>query len=131
MFASTDTSYDCLQFSAGFLLSYKGSAAERIWSFWWLDNTLWRLGPSSTSHSVKLCTKYEVLSDCPKADGVLEGIPSRKFLVDVLLCWLTVDEGIILVVLQTVNISQYWPDSLYQISNLWNEAGWLSEPTLR
>ena len=89
-----------------FLLGCEGSAAERILSFWWLDSALGRLGPTSGPHTVELCTKYEVLSDGPEADGVLERIPPRKFLIDVLLCWLTVDEGIILVVLQTGNISQ-------------------------
>ena len=89
-----------------FLLGCEGSAAEGILSFWWLDSALGRLGPTSGPHTVELCTKYEVLSDGPEADGVLERIPPRKFLIDVLLCWLTVDEGIILVVLQTGNISQ-------------------------
>lgn len=89
-----------------FLLGCEGSAAERILSFWWLYSALRRLGPTSGPHTVELCTKYEVLSDGPEADGVLERIPPRKFLIDVLLCWLTVDEGIILVVLQTGNISQ-------------------------
>ena len=90
-----------------FLLGCEGSAAERIRSFWWLDCSLGRLlAPTSSPHPVELRTKDEVLSDGPEADGVLERIPSRKFLIDVLLCWLTVDEGIILVVLQTGNISQ-------------------------
>ena len=114
-----------------FLLSGEGSAAERIRSFWWRGSSLGWLAPTSSSHPVELCAKYEILRDCPEADGVLEGIPSRKFLVKILLCWLTADEGIIFVVLQTVNISHYGPDSLNQISNLWNEAGWLSEPILR
>ena len=114
-----------------FLLSGEWSAAERIRSFWWLAGSLGRLAPTYSSHPVELCAKYEVLRDCPEADGVLERIPPRKFLIDVLRCWLTAHEGIIFVVLQTVNISHYGPDSLNQISNLWNEAGWLSEPILR
>lgn len=101
MFSSTDT--DSLQPSAVFLLSGEGSAAERIRSFWWLDNSLWRLGSTtSSSQTVELGTKYEVLSDCSEADGVLERIPSRKFLIEVLRCWLSADEGIIFVVLQTL-----------------------------
>ena len=87
-----------------FLLSGEGSAAERVRSFWGLDSALWRLAPTHSSHPVELCAKYEVLRDGPEADGVLERIPSRKFLIYVLLCWLTVDEGIIFVVLQTENI---------------------------
>ena len=95
-----------------FLLSGEGSAAERIRSFWWLDSTLWRLVPTDSPHPIELCAKYEVLRDCPEADGVLERIPSREFLINVLLCWLTAvtaDEWIIFVVLQTENISHYPP----------------------
>ena len=90
-----------------FLLSGEGSAAERIRSFWWLGDGLGRLAPTYSSHPVELCAKYEVLRDCPEADGVLERIPPRKFLLNVFLCWLTADEGIIFVVLQTENISHY------------------------
>ena len=95
-----------------FLLSGERSAAERIRSFWWLDSALWRLAPPYSPHPVELCAKDEVLRDGPEADGVLERIPSGKFLINVLLCWLTAvtaDEWIIFVVLQTEKISHYPP----------------------
>ena len=107
--------------SAMFLLSGEGSAAERVRSFWGLDSALWRLAPTHSSHPVELCAKYEVLRDGPEADGVLERIPSGKFLINVLLCWLTAvtaDEWIIFVVLQTENNSHYPPRPGQVISDL-------------
>ena len=105
-----------------FLLSCKGSAAERVWSLG-RDSLCCCCSGASDPHPVKLCTcgpaarhvlwlchltEYEVLGDGPEADCVLEGIPAGLFLAHHLrlpgrgLCWVAGQEGIIFVVLQTV-----------------------------
>lgn len=90
-----------------FLLSCKGSAAERVWSLG-RDSLCCCCSGDSDPHPVKLCTEYEVLGDGPEADCVLEGIPAGLFLAHHLrlpgrgLCWVAGQEGIIFVVLQTL-----------------------------